>query len=195
MKRQTERKREKKWIPLPGRYFQLTVHGGTEQSKRMDRFSVMANSILAVFSVMQLGLIPTMAEGETTVFGAVGEQVILPCIDKSQSDGLTWKYNGQIVIQYMSRLLKGRTPNSPLPCPLDRARESPLSWGAAFTHSLLTLPKGRTLALSDRSELNKQEISKGNFSLILSQLRHSDAGKYVCEFSSRTFMVQLQVFE
>ncbi|KAM7180871.1 T-cell surface glycoprotein CD4 isoform 1-T1 [Macrochelys suwanniensis] len=126
----------------------------------MDRFSVVANSILAVFSVMQLGLIPTMAEGETTVFGAVGEQVILPCIDKSQSDGLTWKYNGQIVIQYLSRLLKGRT-----------------------------------LALSDRSELNKQEISKGNFSLILSQLRHSDAGKYVCGVSSGTFMVQLQVFE
>uniref|UniRef100_A0A674IT65 Immunoglobulin domain-containing protein n=1 Tax=Terrapene triunguis TaxID=2587831 RepID=A0A674IT65_9SAUR len=68
------------------------------------------------------------------------------------------------------------------------------SWGAAFTHSLFTLPKGKTPLVS-RSELNKQEMSKGNFSLILSQLEHSDAGKYVCVVGSRTFKVQLQVFE
>ncbi|XP_038234964.2 T-cell surface glycoprotein CD4 [Dermochelys coriacea] len=153
------RQRDKKWIPLPGRYFQLIVHRGKEQSKRMDPFSVMAYNILAVFSVMQLGLIPTMAEGETTVFGAVGEQVILPCIDKSQNDGVTWKYNDLVVIQYQTQLLRGKTP------------------------------------FFNRSELNKQEMSKGNFSLILSQLRHSDAGKYVCGVGSRTFMVQLQVFE
>ncbi|XP_024066764.1 T-cell surface glycoprotein CD4 [Terrapene carolina triunguis] len=125
----------------------------------MDPFSVMANSILAIFSVMQLGLIPIMAEGETTVFGAVGEQVILPCIDKSHSDGVTWKYNDLVVIQHQTRLLRGKTP------------------------------------LVSRSELNKQEMSKGNFSLILSQLEHSDAGKYVCVVGSRTFKVQLQVFE
>ncbi|XP_050823387.1 T-cell surface glycoprotein CD4 [Gopherus flavomarginatus] len=126
----------------------------------MDPFSVMANSILAVFTVTQLGLIPIMAEGETTVFGAVGEQVILPCIDKSQSDGVIWKYNEQVVIQHQARLLRGRT------------------------------------RLINRSELNKQEIAKGNFSLTLSQLEHSDAGKYVCVVGSRTFKeVQLQVFE
>ncbi|TFK01477.1 zinc finger protein 362 [Platysternon megacephalum] len=125
----------------------------------MDSFSIMANSILAVFSVMQLGLIPIMAEGETTVFGAVGEQVILPCIDKSHSDGVTWKYNDRVVIKYQGQLLKGITP------------------------------------MVSRSELNKQEMSKGNFSLILSQLEHSDAGKYICEVGSRTFKVQLQVFE
>ncbi|XP_043362030.1 T-cell surface glycoprotein CD4-like [Dermochelys coriacea] len=157
--RQREREREKKWIPLPGRYFQLTVHGGKEQSKRMDPSSIRANTILAVFSVMQLGLIPTMAEGETTVFGTVGEQVILPCIDKFQNDGVTWKYNDLVVIQYQKQLLRGKT------------------------------------LLFNRSELNKQEMSKGDFSLILSQLRHSDAGKYICGVGSRTFMVQLQVFE
>ncbi|XP_039376785.1 T-cell surface glycoprotein CD4 isoform X1 [Mauremys reevesii] len=47
----------------------------------------------------------------------------------------------------------------------------------------------------DRYELNKQEVSKGNLSLKLSQLEHSDAGKYVCIVGSRTFEVQLQVFE
>ncbi|CAM4434205.1 unnamed protein product [Lepidochelys olivacea] len=157
--READREREKKRIPLPGRYFLLIVLGGKEQSKRMDPSRVVAYSILAVFSVMQLGLIPTMAEGETTVFGAVGEQVILPCIDKSQNEGVTWKYNDLVVIQYQKQLLRGRTP------------------------------------FFNRSELNKQEMSKGNFSLILSQLRHSDAGKYVCGVGSRTFMVQLQVFE
>uniref|UniRef100_A0A8C0GZ71 Ig-like domain-containing protein n=1 Tax=Chelonoidis abingdonii TaxID=106734 RepID=A0A8C0GZ71_CHEAB len=114
------------------------------------------------------GLVPIMAEVETTVFGAVGEQVILPCIDKSQSDGVTWKYNELVVIQHQTRLLRGRIPNSPHPC------RSPLT---------------------SRSELNKQEMAKGNFSLILSQLEHSDAGKYVCVVGSRTFKVQLQVFE
>uniref|UniRef100_A0A8C0GYJ0 Ig-like domain-containing protein n=1 Tax=Chelonoidis abingdonii TaxID=106734 RepID=A0A8C0GYJ0_CHEAB len=104
------------------------------------------------------GLVPIMAEVETTVFGAVGEQVILPCIDKSQSDGVTWKYNELVVIH------------------------------------LFILPKGRS-PLTSRSELNKQEMAKGNFSLILSQLEHSDAGKYVCVVGSRTFKVQLQVFE
>ncbi|KAM9173267.1 T-cell surface glycoprotein CD4 isoform 2-T3 [Pangshura tecta] len=99
-----------------------------------------------------------MAEGETTVFGAVGKQVILPCIDKTQSDGVIWKYNDQVVIQHLMRLLRG--------------------------------PK-----FKDRSELNKQEMSKGNFSLILSRLEHADAGKYVCAVGSRTFKVQLQVFE
>uniref|UniRef100_A0A8C0H114 Ig-like domain-containing protein n=1 Tax=Chelonoidis abingdonii TaxID=106734 RepID=A0A8C0H114_CHEAB len=133
-----------------------------------------------------------MAEVETTVFGAVGEQVILPCIDKSQSDGVTWKYNELVVIQHQTRLLRGRIPNSPHPCPSYRARESPLSWGTAFTHSLFILPKGRS-PLTSRSELNKQEMAKGNFSLILSQLEHSDAGKYVCVVGSRTFKVQLQV--
>lgn len=124
----------------------------------MDPFSITTNSILAVFTVMQLGLIPIMAEGETTVFGAVGEQVILPCIDKPQTEGVIWKYNGLVVIQYLDRLLRG--PN-----------------------------------FKDRYELNKQEVSKGNLSLKLSQLEHSDAGKYVCIVGSRTFEVQLQVFE
>uniref|UniRef100_A0A8C0H2M3 Ig-like domain-containing protein n=1 Tax=Chelonoidis abingdonii TaxID=106734 RepID=A0A8C0H2M3_CHEAB len=124
-------------------------------------------------------LVPIMAEVETTVFGAVGEQVILPCIDKSQSDGVTWKYNELVVIQHQTRLLRGRIPNSPHP---------------SFTHSLFILPKGRS-PLTSRSELNKQEMAKGNFSLILSQLEHSDAGKYVCVVGSRTFKVQLQVFE
>ncbi|KAH1187270.1 T-cell surface glycoprotein CD4 [Mauremys mutica] len=120
----------------------------------MDPFSIMTNSILAVFIVMQLGLIPIMAEGETTVFGAVGEQVILPCTDKSPSDKVTWKYNDRVVIQYLDRLLRG-------------------------------------LNFKDRYELNTQ----GNFSLKLSQLEHSDAGKYVCEVGSRIFKVELQVFE
>ncbi|XP_067402445.1 T-cell surface glycoprotein CD4 isoform X2 [Emydura macquarii macquarii] len=124
----------------------------------MGLSSMVVTSILAVFSVTQLGLIPTMAEEETMVFGAIGERVILPCIDRSQHDGVTWKYKNQVVIKHQDRILKGIT------------------------------------RMTFRSDLNKQEISKGNFSLTLLQLENSDAGKYVCEVGSRTFEVHLQVF-
>ncbi|XP_075759852.1 T-cell surface glycoprotein CD4 [Pelodiscus sinensis] len=76
----------------------------------MGPSSLVANSILAVFSAMQLGLISAMAEEGTTVFGVIGEQMILPCTDQAQKDDVTWKYNDQVVIQHRGRVLKGRAP-------------------------------------------------------------------------------------
>ncbi|XP_074848258.1 T-cell surface glycoprotein CD4 [Carettochelys insculpta] len=131
---------------------------GKKQSKRMGPSLVVANSVLAVFSVTQLGLVPVMAEGEI-VFGVVGGQVILPCNDKPQGNEVTWKYNNHFVIWHRETIFRG------------------------------------TIQMASRSDLNKQEIPKGNFSLKLSQLELSDAGKYICTVGARTVPVELQVFE
>uniref|UniRef100_A0A8D0H6N0 Ig-like domain-containing protein n=1 Tax=Sphenodon punctatus TaxID=8508 RepID=A0A8D0H6N0_SPHPU len=49
--------------------------------------------------------------------------------------------------------------------------------------------------MKERSQFNLQEITKGNFSLILSDPQLSDEGYYSCEFDKHKTTVELQVFQ
>ncbi|XP_068813256.1 T-cell surface glycoprotein CD4 isoform X2 [Struthio camelus] len=121
----------------------------------MKSCSMMVNRILAVFSVMQLGLIPIMAQKELKS-GIAGQKVILNCRGTTH-EAVTWKYNGTVIRWFTEGHFKG---------------------------------KGKA-PMTDRSEMDQN-----NKSLIVSDLRLSDAGSYSCEYGSRPVVtISLHVFE
>ncbi|XP_019383242.1 PREDICTED: T-cell surface glycoprotein CD4 [Gavialis gangeticus] len=122
--------------------------------------------ILAVLSVMKLGLEPAVVVGQTKVAGAVGQEVILPCNLTHQMTSVTWKFQKRsyttrrqesqedTVIKYHNDVFKGKAP------------------------------------MANRSEL----IAK-DFSLKVQKLTPYDVGEYTCVLSVTTrFTVQLVVF-
>uniref|UniRef100_A0A8B9PT75 Ig-like domain-containing protein n=1 Tax=Apteryx owenii TaxID=8824 RepID=A0A8B9PT75_APTOW len=124
---------------------------------KMESCSMMVNRILAVFLVMQLGLIPIMAQKEELQTGIAGQKVILNCKGITHEAPVTWKYNAIVVRWFRSSHMKG---------------------------------KGKA-PMTDRSEMDQN-----NKSLMVSDLRLSDAGSYSCECESRPVVtISLHVFE
>ncbi|XP_067145933.1 T-cell surface glycoprotein CD4 [Apteryx mantelli] len=122
---------------------------------KMESRSMMVNRILAVFLVMQLGLIPIMAQKEELQTGIAGQKVILNCKGITHEAPVTWKYNAIVVRWFRSSHMKGKAP------------------------------------MTDRSEMDQN-----NKSLMVSDLRLSDAGSYSCECESRPVVtISLHVFE
>ncbi|XP_062427385.1 T-cell surface glycoprotein CD4 [Rhea pennata] len=121
----------------------------------MESCSMMVNRILAVFLVMQFGLIPIMAQKEELQTAIAGQKVILNCKGLTHEAEVTWKYYATVVRWFRSSHLKGKAPMT-----------------------------------------NRSEMDQINKSLMVSDLRLSDAGTYSCECESRPVVtISLHVFE
>ncbi|XP_019404453.1 PREDICTED: T-cell surface glycoprotein CD4 [Crocodylus porosus] len=131
----------------------------------MEPPTVLMCRILAVLSVMKLGLKPPVAVGQTKVAGVVGQEVILPCSLTRQMTSVTWKFQKRthttrrqesqedIVIKYHINVFKGKAPMA-----------------------------------------NRSELITTNFSLKVQNLAPYDVGEYTCESGHRGDTVQLVVF-
>ncbi|XP_014382635.1 T-cell surface glycoprotein CD4 [Alligator sinensis] len=133
----------------------------------MEPPTVLMCRILAVLSVMKLGLKPAVVVGQKKVAGVVGQEVTLPCSFTHKIPSVTWKYQkrsentGQqesqedTVIKYYNDVFKGKAPMA-----------------------------------------NRSVLITESFSLKVKKLTPSDVGEYTCESGKgRGDTVQLVVFD
>ncbi|XP_075347894.1 T-cell surface glycoprotein CD4 [Mycteria americana] len=87
----------------------------------MESCGTVVSSMLAVFLVLHLGLIPIMAQQNELQIGVTGQAVILNCTGIPHDKQVTWKYDKVLIRSFTTMHLKGKATMT------DRSEISPNS--------------------------------------------------------------------